>query len=80
MVNVGESKQPTSADHDDAFLDANARFQAWMQEYQAAYYAPQVETAAKIVWAKQPEDVKVKMRQMQPEAAQKMDDLLSGKR
>jgi len=47
MANVGESKQPTSADHDDAFLDANARFQAWMQEYQAAYYATQVEAAAK---------------------------------
>lgn len=79
MANTPETHQPTSSDADDAFLDANARFQQWINEFNSAYYAPQVETAAKLVWGRQPENVKEQMRQIQPDAAKKMDDLLSGK-
>lgn len=79
MTDQNISRQPTATNADDAFLDAKARFDQWMEEFQVNWYKPQVQTAAKLLWAKQPEEVKAQVRAKQPEAAKKMDDLLVGK-
>jgi hypothetical protein len=72
-------KQPTAVTADDVFLDAKARFDAWLENFQAEWYKPQVETAAKLLWKQQPDDVKEQVRTNQPAAAKKMDDLLKRK-
>lgn len=72
-------KQPTGENADDAFLDAKARFDVWLQEFQVNWYKPQVETAAKLMWATQPDPIKDYVRQSKPDAAKKMDELISEK-
>jgi hypothetical protein len=71
-----QTRQPTANTADDAFLDARARIEQWQQEFQGAWFAPRIETAAKMLWSKQPEPVKNYIRQSKPEAAAKMDELL----
>ena len=79
MTEQNITRQPTATNADDAFLDAKARFDQWMAEFESNWYKPQVQTAAKLLWSKQPEDVKAAVRANKPDAAKKMDDLLSGR-
>lgn len=79
MTDQSIPKQPTATNADDAYLEAKARFDAWMEEYQVNWFKPQVQTAAKLLWSKQTEQVKAQVRANQPEAAKKMDNLLAGK-
>jgi hypothetical protein len=72
-------KQPTVENADDAYLEAKSRFDQWLQEFQVNWYKPQVQTAAKLMWMTQPEPIKSYVRQSSPDAAKKMDDLISGK-
>jgi len=69
--------QPTIDNADDAYLEAKARFDDWMSQFQANWYKPQAQTAARMLWSRQPEQVKDMIRQSKPEAARKMDDLIS---
>jgi len=69
------NQQPTVSNADDAFLDAKSRFDAWQLEFQVNWYKPQAETMAKMLWGRQPEQVKNYIRQSKPDAAQKMDEL-----
>ena len=75
MAEPQQSKQPTIENADDALLDARARFEQWMAEFQGEWYRPQVETAAKMLWGSQPEHVKNYIRQSKPDAAKQMDQL-----
>ena len=68
---------PTISNAEDAFLDANARFQAWLKEFQVAYYKPQVDTAKKLFWQQQPENVKAELRKRAPEGASQLDELIA---
>lgn len=79
MPDISAIKQPTSENADDCYLDAKARFDQWLQEFQVNWYKPQVQTAAKLMWATQPEPIKNYVRQSKPDAAKKMDELLAGK-
>lgn len=69
-------KQPNSSDADDCFLEANARLEKWKQEFQVEWNRPQVETAAKMLWGGQPEQVRQMIRQTKPKEAQMMDELM----
>jgi hypothetical protein len=75
MADKQQRKQPTIDNADDAMLDAKARFDQWLVEFQAEWHRPQVETAAKMLWSSQPEQVRNYIRQSKPDAAKQMDSL-----
>lgn len=77
--NKVQPTQRTSADADDAFLDAKARFELWLKEFQSAWFKPQTDLAKKLFWNQQPESVKQQLRQSQPEGTANLDNLVSGK-
>jgi len=79
MPDTPQSKQMTSLNADDAFLDAKARVEQWQQEFQSAWFKPQMDTMMKLTWMGQPDEIKNYVRQNKPEAAKKMDDLMAGK-
>ncbi len=75
MPEPQQKKQPTIENADDCLLDARARFEQWQAEFQAEWHRPQVETAAKMLWSSQPEQVRNYIRQSKPDAAKQMDSL-----
>ena len=79
MPDKQQPKQQNSENADDAWLDAKARIDQWTAEFQMKWYKPQLDTAAKLLWMKQPEQVRNYIRQSKPDAAQSMDDLVTGK-
>lgn len=79
MAEPQQAKQLTSLNADDCFLDARARIEQWQQEFQSAWFKPQIDTMAKLTWMTQPDEIKNYVRQNKPKAAKKMDDLMAGK-
>lgn len=75
MPEQPSTMQPTSSTADDVFLEAKARFEQWQQEFESEWYKPQAETAAKMLWNSQPNQVKDYIRQKKPRAAKEMDEL-----
>ncbi len=69
-------KQPNSSDADDSFLEAKARVDKWMVEFQQEWHRPHVETAAKMLWGSMPEQSRQLNRQTNPKEAQMMDELM----
>lgn len=61
---------------EDAWLEAKAQFESWMQDFQVDWFKPQTDTAKKIFWMKQPEAIKEQLRRMQPEGARQLDELV----
>lgn len=78
MADNQTTRQPNADNADDAYLDAKARVDKWLAEFQGNWYKPRMETAAKLMWNQQPEQVKEIVRQRKPDAAKKMDELLGG--
>ena len=79
MPDNPQSKQMTSLNADDAFLDAKARLEQWQQEFQSAWFKPQMDTMMKLTWMGQPDEIKNYVRQNAPEGAKKVDNLMAGK-
>ncbi len=69
-------KQPNANDADDVFLEARARVEKWTAEFQSEWYRPQIETAAKMLWMNQPEEFRNLNRQMNPNEARQLDELV----
>lgn len=73
------STQLNSSDADDVYLDAKSRFEIWQQEFDVAWYKPQVDLAKKMLWNSQPEAVKQQLRQRVPVGTKNLDNLVIGK-
>lgn len=69
-------KQPNSNDADDVFLEARARVEKWMTEFQSEWYRPQIETAAKMLWMGQSEQMRQLNRQVNPNESRQLDELV----
>ncbi len=63
---------------ESVFLEARAAFEDWQEEIAAEFYQPVADTAARLLWSRQPEQVKAKLREITPDAAGKLDKLLGG--
>ena len=76
MPDKAQPTQRNANDADDCFLEARARVEQWQQEFIGDWFAPRMETMAKMLWSAQPDRVKNFIRQEKPDAAKKMDELL----
>lgn len=68
----------TIADAEDSYLDASARIDQWMREFEAEWYEPLGKMQLAMMMATLPDEVKAQLEAMNPEAYKNFQDLLGG--
>jgi hypothetical protein len=71
---------PNKQQAEDAFLSAKAQVERWRQDFMLEWYGPTMDTAARAMWAQQPEQVKAELRKSAPEATAYLDKLIENSR